>query len=127
MSVLKHLSVNTAARMESNGKPGRIHISETTAAKLREAGKSQWVIPRADKIVAKGKGEWIEIDDALQSMVVSLFCTDLAIHFYYTLGEMQTYWLASTLTQERTTTKDTSTAEDSDDFSEVHVITTLWV
>ena len=48
-------TVNTASRMESNGAPEKIHISEQTAEKLREAGKNDWFVPREDKIVAKGK------------------------------------------------------------------------
>jgi hypothetical protein len=50
-------TVNTAARMESNGIPNRIHISGTTAAKLEEAGMGDRIVKREDKIVAKGKGE----------------------------------------------------------------------
>ena len=57
-------SVNTAARIESNGKANRIHASESTAALLVQAGKSHWVVPREDPIFAKGKGEmktfWIQ-------------------------------------------------------------------
>lgn len=40
--------------MESNGAPEKIHISEQTAEKLREAGKEEWFVPREDKIIAKG-------------------------------------------------------------------------
>jgi hypothetical protein len=58
-------TMNTAARMESNGQPGRIHVSEETADLLRKAGKSHWVKPREEKIVAKGKGElstfWVNV------------------------------------------------------------------
>jgi class 3 adenylate cyclase len=50
-------TVNTASRMESNGMKGRLHVSQTTADELTKAGKSHWLIPREDKIVAKGKGE----------------------------------------------------------------------
>ena len=39
--------------MESNGEKGKIHCSPSTAALLPE----RWITPRADKIVAKGKGE----------------------------------------------------------------------
>ncbi|CAB9502872.1 Receptor-type guanylate cyclase gcy [Seminavis robusta] len=57
-------SVNTAARIETSGMPGRIHLSETTADGLIAAGKSSWVVPREDKVLAKGKGElttyWLE-------------------------------------------------------------------
>jgi len=49
-------TVNTAARMESNGQRGRIHISETTADLLKAAGFSSWVVPREGRIQAKGKG-----------------------------------------------------------------------
>ena len=41
---------------ESNGKPGLIHVSETTAKLLFAAGKNNWVTRREDKIQAKGKG-----------------------------------------------------------------------
>ncbi|CAJ1936433.1 unnamed protein product [Cylindrotheca closterium] len=50
-------TVNTAARMESNSETGRIHCSKTTADLLVEGGKQLWLTERADKIVAKGKGE----------------------------------------------------------------------
>merc|ERR1712241_687796 len=50
-------TVNTAARMESNGIRNRIHISEETAMLLKEAGKEHWLIPREETIQAKGKGE----------------------------------------------------------------------
>jgi class 3 adenylate cyclase len=46
-------TVNTASRMESNGVMGKIHCSPSTAALLPD----RWITPRADKIVAKGKGE----------------------------------------------------------------------
>lgn len=50
-------TVNTAARMESNSKPGKIHCSKDTADLILAGGKSQWISERSDKIVAKGKGE----------------------------------------------------------------------
>ena len=50
-------SVNTAARMESNGAPGRIHISQATADELIKAGKSQWITSREGAISVKGKGD----------------------------------------------------------------------
>ena len=49
-------TVNTAARMESNGQKGRIQVSQQTADCLLEAGKGSWIKPREDKIEAKGKG-----------------------------------------------------------------------
>lgn len=64
--------VNTASRMESNGVPMQIQISDATAALLREKNKGHWLTPRADMVVAKGK------------------------------GEMQTYWLTSHADTQRT-------------------------
>ena len=49
-------TVNTAARMESTGRAGRIHISQETAELLISSGKGAWLTKREDKIVAKGKG-----------------------------------------------------------------------
>ena len=42
--------------MESTGKPGRIQISNTTATLLTAAGKTSWIKPREDVVLAKGKG-----------------------------------------------------------------------
>lgn len=57
--------MNTASRIETNGMANKIHCSQETADLLIAAGKQGWVIPREDKIVAKGKGElqtyWIEV------------------------------------------------------------------
>jgi len=50
-------TVNTAARMESNGQPGRIHMSQDTANLLEDAGKGHWIEKRTDIVRAKGKGE----------------------------------------------------------------------
>jgi class 3 adenylate cyclase len=50
-------TVNTAARMESNGIKGCIHLSQSTADEIVQAGKPGWIVPRQDKINAKGKGE----------------------------------------------------------------------
>jgi class 3 adenylate cyclase len=61
-------TVNTAARMESCGQMGRVHVSESTAALLESAGKAGWVTRREDLVEAKGKGSlqtyWIapEVD-----------------------------------------------------------------
>ena len=51
-------SVNTAARMESNGIPGKIQASGETAELLRKAGKADWVTAREGTIEAKGKNTW---------------------------------------------------------------------
>jgi class 3 adenylate cyclase len=49
-------TVNTTARHESGGKPGKIHISKETAALIQEAGHDNWIKPRRDKVYMKGKG-----------------------------------------------------------------------
>jgi len=75
-------TVNTAARMESNGARGRIHISQETADLLVAAGKSKWVTPREGTIQAKGKGElktfWLQVigDDAYSSEMNSSSASD---------------------------------------------------
>lgn len=48
--------VNTASRMESNGLPGRIQVSEATANELLAANKSAWLTEREGGVEAKGKG-----------------------------------------------------------------------
>ncbi|CAB9501130.1 Receptor-type guanylate cyclase gcy [Seminavis robusta] len=58
-------TVNTAARMESTARPGKVQASQATADLLLEAGKSNWVRQRSDKVHAKGKGEmttfWVHV------------------------------------------------------------------
>ena len=49
-------TMNTAARMESNGERGRIHISHDTAELLVASGKEHWLVQRSDTVYAKGKG-----------------------------------------------------------------------
>ena len=49
-------TMNTCARMESTGVPNKIHISTETADLLIASGKSNWVIPREDQVLAKGLG-----------------------------------------------------------------------
>ena len=46
-----------ASRMESTGEKNRIQASQATANLLIEAGKGSWIIPRGEKVTAKGKGE----------------------------------------------------------------------
>lgn len=57
-------TVNTAARIESSGERGKIHLSAETAELLIESGKQNWVKPRESKVNAKGKGKlqtyWLE-------------------------------------------------------------------
>lgn len=66
-SIFDSDTVNVAARMESNGKPNQIHVSQETADALLQAGKSSWIQPREDVILAKGKGElktfWLTISN----------------------------------------------------------------
>jgi len=50
-------TVNTASRMESTGIPRRIHVSQSTADALILQGKDSWLVPRKEKVMAKGKGE----------------------------------------------------------------------
>jgi class 3 adenylate cyclase len=58
-------TINTAARIESTGKPNMVHLSSDTAELLRIAGKSDWFVPREKSVSAKGKGElktfWLSI------------------------------------------------------------------
>ena len=60
-------SVNTTARHESLGKPGRIHISKQTAELLKTAGYHDWIRPRKHKVTAKGKGQletwWVNLPE----------------------------------------------------------------
>jgi class 3 adenylate cyclase len=68
-------TVNTAARMESNGIRNFIQVSQTTADLLIVAGKEHWVTPRDELVVAKGKGKmqtyWVEPKKTSSGSVVS--------------------------------------------------------
>lgn len=50
-------TMNTTARVETNGAKNRIHVSITDASLLTDAGKEHWLFQREDKIIAKGEGE----------------------------------------------------------------------
>eukprot|EP00339_Tiarina_fusa_P025852 CAMPEP_0117000886 /NCGR_PEP_ID=MMETSP0472-20121206/3077_1 /TAXON_ID=693140 ORGANISM="Tiarina fusus, Strain LIS" /NCGR_SAMPLE_ID=MMETSP0472 /ASSEMBLY_ACC=CAM_ASM_000603 /LENGTH=1264 /DNA_ID=CAMNT_0004700725 /DNA_START=238 /DNA_END=4032 /DNA_ORIENTATION=+ len=50
-------TMNMAARMEHNSKPGRIQCSEYTAGLIRDAGKGHWLQARDELVSAKGKGD----------------------------------------------------------------------
>jgi hypothetical protein len=49
-------TVNTASRIESTGKKGKIQVSTATASLITEAGKGDWLTPREDIVLAKGIG-----------------------------------------------------------------------
>lgn len=74
--------------MEQNGIKDKIHISKETANLVSEAGKSKWIIPREDKIVAKGKGKSIVV--SRQSYRLS--CSIVNLHVTRK-GTLDTYWL----------------------------------
>lgn len=61
-------TVNTAARMESSGMRDRIQVSESTARLLQDAGEGEWLTPRSDPVVVKGKGTlslyWLDVPSA---------------------------------------------------------------
>jgi hypothetical protein len=50
-------TVNTAARMESTGVKTKIQVSQESAELIIASGKSAWIKPREERVVAKGKGE----------------------------------------------------------------------
>ncbi|KAL7485159.1 hypothetical protein ACHAW6_010767 [Cyclotella cf. meneghiniana] len=50
-------TINTASRMESTGKAGKIQLSAETAQLLRLDNMGRWLTKREDKVTAKGKGE----------------------------------------------------------------------
>lgn len=64
-------TVNVAARMESTGMKGRIHISQSTADELIKLKKGHWVQPRKDSVEVKGKGTmptyWVVPRDGISS------------------------------------------------------------
>jgi class 3 adenylate cyclase len=76
-------TVNTAARMESTGCPGRIQCSSKTAELLRQSGNGHWLKQRDDVVKVKGKGEmttfWVQIQSqsqsTTQSTIVNSDCT----------------------------------------------------
>lgn len=49
-------TINTASRMESNGEPGRIHISGRTAEILKNDPSCKFVVTERGEIQIKGKG-----------------------------------------------------------------------
>lgn len=69
-------TVNTAARMESTGKPMHIQVSQATANALIAAGKSRWLHLRPDVVHAKGKGEmqtyWLALREGSMASIPSV-------------------------------------------------------
>uniref|UniRef100_A0A7I4YNA9 Guanylate cyclase domain-containing protein n=1 Tax=Haemonchus contortus TaxID=6289 RepID=A0A7I4YNA9_HAECO len=49
-------TVNTASRMESNGKPGRIHLSGSAFTMLQQHYHGEYIIESRGEIIIKGKG-----------------------------------------------------------------------
>ncbi|KAK6009662.1 hypothetical protein OSTOST_25388, partial [Ostertagia ostertagi] len=49
-------AVNTASRMESNGKPGRVHISTDTMKFLTEVVGGGYKTEPRGEVIVKGKG-----------------------------------------------------------------------
>jgi class 3 adenylate cyclase len=80
-------TMNTASRMESTGLRDKIQVSQDTADLLIAAGKSKWLTPREEKVVAKGK------------------------------GEMQTYWVAVGKSETKSSLDETSTVGDEESQS----------
>ena len=70
-------TMNTAARMESNGKKHAIQVSETTAELILADKNCRdiLVIPREDMIEAKGKGQmrtfWVQVTGLATGSVLS--------------------------------------------------------
>lgn len=64
-------TMNTASRMESTGVRDHIQVSQETADLLIAAGKSDWIVPREEKVTAKGKGEmttyWVSQGPSMKS------------------------------------------------------------
>ena len=52
-----YLTRNTfLSRIEATGDSGRIHLSQETARCLERDGFEDWITPRKETVMAKGKG-----------------------------------------------------------------------
>jgi len=115
-------TVNTAARMESNGAKDRIHMSQETANLLIDAGKSAWVTPREGTIQAKGKGElktfWLQIANNRDTDTCSQmsFSASSSVEDYRTIPRQNDRSLEKTLKSANgRNDNDLNGADDSDD------------
>jgi hypothetical protein len=72
--------MNTASRMESTGTSNRVQVSTNTADLLIAGGKSHWVTPREDTVMANGKGElqtyWLSMHSSAGTASVGSGSTD---------------------------------------------------
>jgi Adenylate and Guanylate cyclase catalytic domain len=105
-------TVNTEARMESNGARNRIHVSQETATLLEAAGKSSWIIPRDDKIEVKGKTGalqtyWLEFGKRSNPSTSSTVTSDNIASTDTGSGDNDEIWIQATLglTQQRSSRK----------------------
>lgn len=75
-------TVNTAASMESTCMKGRIQVSEASAELLKQARKDHWLVPREDKVSAKGKGllstYWLVLKNDVYNGSVASSVEDIA-------------------------------------------------
>lgn len=73
-------TMNKASRIETSGKPGRIHISKETADILIGFGYRHWVTERQENVNLKGLGEmktfWLRIPDDSTNTTDSSMSTD---------------------------------------------------
>lgn len=111
--------MNTAARIESTGQKNRVHVSKETAEILKKAGKTAWLTPREDKVMAKGKSE------VSQQPRDKFFCFLHDPHPTITAlrktgkGELETYWLNVTAGgTARGSTESTETSTTTSDSAE---------
>ena len=100
--------MNTAARMEHTGIRDRVQISQETADLLIGAGKANWVTKREDVVYAKGKGMHRCVYQ-FQYLTAS------------SLGELQTFWLESSITNSSSYDAGSS-AGSTDDGDDEHVV-----
>ncbi|CAB9497953.1 Receptor-type guanylate cyclase gcy [Seminavis robusta] len=84
-------TINTASRMESNGLPGKVHVSQATADELINHGRGDWLTEREEKVVAKGKGEmttfWVLVRTSKSAATHSITSvSDLSMNQVFPMG-----------------------------------------